>query len=350
MEPTIQPVQADEIVDDESGDDDDQFKTALDAVVTEVKPEYTLEEAQSRMVVTSPKKDQPFKFPKPLPTKPPSGLVNKQPPGEAKGKAKLAPAKKAAPAKKKAGKKPGKQTKPKKAVKTTKGKAQAAKKAAQANEDKTVTVEEFKENKLEVIRVDSETGEQFPEVMDTTGFLSDISRHTSPRLSSKASDELDEGKNTDSLEGTLSVPEVPRFVPKPPEPQVSPPPEAQNDQHPEPELAQPSSAEEHKPPQESKAARRAAERAAAAERRRQEVERKRREREEAKRKALEEEARLEKVRLEAEEDMKRREEQRRYDSLLAKQSNSMRTARACANSKSWIQSYGLTIRDKSRSL
>lgn len=313
MEPRIQPAQADEIVDDESNDGDDQFNTALDAVVTEVKPEYTLVEAQSRTVVASPKKDQPFKFPKPLPTKPPAGLKHKQPPGEAKRKAKLAPAKKAAPAKKKAGKKPAKQTKPKKAVKTTKGKTQEAKKAEQANEDKTV--EEFKENKLEVIRVDSETGEQFPEAMDTTGFSPDISRRTSPRLSSKASDELNESKNTDSLEGTLAVPEVPRFVPKPPEPQVSPSPEAQIDRHPELELVQPSPAEEQKPPQESKAARRAAERAAAAERRRQEVERKRREREEAKRKALEEEARLEKVRLEAEEDMKRREEQRRYDSF-----------------------------------
>ncbi|XP_068752085.1 uncharacterized protein KIAA2012-like [Montipora capricornis] len=317
VEPTLQRTQADEIVDDDSDEDDKQFKTALNAVVTEVKPEYTLIEAQSRMAVASPKKDQPFKFPRPLPAKPPAGLKNKQPPGEAKEKAKRAPLKKATPAKKKGGKKPGKQTKPNKAGKITKGKAQASKKEDKVSEvkEKNVkeekNVEEVTEEKTEVARVDSETGEQVPEILDETAVSPALSRHTSPRVSSKASNELNESKNADSLEGSLSVPELPRLVPKPPEPQVSPPPDTCVAQPPEPETAQPSPVEEQKPPQESKAARRAAERAAAAERRRQEVERKRREREEAKRKALEEEARLERVRLEAEEEMRRREEERR---------------------------------------
>lgn len=306
-EPSFQRVQADEIADEDSDEDDEKFRTALDAVVTEVKPDYTLVEATPRMAVSSPKKDQqPFKFPRPVASKPPAGLKNKQAPGQAKGKAKPAPAKKAPPAKKKAGKKPAKQAKPSKPVKGAKGKTETPRKEEKQGKVKEVekVVEEAVEEKTEIVRVDSETGEHEPEMSDRTGLSSVISRDTSARVSSKASDELNESKNDGTLETTVTpAPEVPRMVPKPPEPQAT----IQS----EPEIEQPSPAEEQKQAQESRAARRAAERAAAAERRRQEVERKRREREEAKKKAIEEEARLEQLRLEAEEEMKKREEERR---------------------------------------
>ena len=276
-------------------------RTAVDAVVTEVKPDYTLVEATSRMAVSSPKKDQqPFKFPRPVASKPPAGLQNKQPTGQAKGKGKPAPAKKGPPAKKKAGKKTTKQAKPSKPGKATKGKTEVPKKEEKQEivQEVAKAVEEVAEDKTELVRVDSETGEHEPEMSDRTGLSSVISRDTSARVSSKASDELNESKNDGTLEATeTSVPEIPHLIPKPPESQAA--------TRSEPETEQPSPAEEQKQAQESRAARRAAERAAAAERRRQEVERKRREREEAKKRALEEEARLEQLRLEAEEDMKK---------------------------------------------
>ena len=330
-EPSFQRVQADEIADEESDEDDEKFKTALNAIVTEVKPDYTLIEAKSRMAVSSPKKDQqPFKFPRPIASKPPPGLQNKQAAGQAKGKAKPAPAKKAAQAKKKAGKKPSKQqTKPGKAVKGAKGKTEAPKKEEQQKKTEDVSekiVEEVAEEKPEPVRVDSETGEHEPESSDRTAASSVLSRNTSARISSKASDELNESKTELPSDSVASVPEIPRIVPKPPEslvtlqaaPQAAPlaapqavPQAALQAVPQEPEEKQPSPAEEQKQAQESRAARRAAERAAAAERRRQEVERKRKEREEAKKRAIEEEARLEQLRLEAEEEMKKREEERR---------------------------------------
>ena len=308
-EPSFQRVQAEEIADEESDEDDEKFKTALNAVVTEVKPDYTLIEAKSRMAISSPKKDQqPFKFPRPLASKPPAGLQNKQPPSQPKGKTKPAPAKKPAPGKKKAWKKTAKQqTKSTKAGKASKEKPESPTK--EEKQEKTGDVEErvvevvVEEEKPEIVRVDSETGEHEPETADITAASSALSRVTSARVSSKASDELNESKTEEPSENIVtSVPELPRLVPKPPEPE----PVLQ-----EPEEKQPSPEEEQKPVQESRAARRAAERAAAAERRRQEVERKRKEREEAKKRAIEEEARLEQLRLEAEEEMKRREEERR---------------------------------------
>lgn len=317
MEPTLQRLQADEIADDESDGDGEQFRTALDAVVTEVKPDYV--EASSRMAISSPKKDQqPFKFPRPAPTKPPAGIQNKQTTGQAKPKTKPTPPKKAPPAKKKGGKKPAKQAKPSKPAKATKGKTGAPKREEQpekVEEVKEAVVEEVQEETTDVARVDSETGERELEILDSTVVSSNVSRDTSARISSKASDEVTEIKSVEPHESPVSsVPEIPRIVPKPPEPQSVP--EVASEA--EPRVEQPSPAQEQKQPQESRAARRAAERAAAAERRRQEVERKRREREEAKRRALEEEARLEQLRLEAEEDMKRREEERRLEYCLEK--------------------------------
>lgn len=301
-------MQADVIEDEESDDDDGNFKTALNAVVSEVKPDYVLIEAKSRMAVSSPKKDQqPFKFPRPAASKPPAGLENKKPTAQPKGKAKTTTAKKPAPPKKKGGKKPAKQgSKQAKSTKTTKGKSEAPKKEELEKTEEVgekVAEDLTMEEKAEVIRIDSETGEREPEASDRTLVSSGVSRDTSARISSKASDELKDGKVDEPTETSETlVPELPRIVPKPPEPESVPS---------EPEEKQPSVEEVQKPAQESRAARRAAERAAAAERRRQEVERKRKEREEAKKRALEEEARLEQLRLEAEEEMKRREEERR---------------------------------------
>ena len=307
-EPSLKQIQADEIEDEESEEDDGDFKTALNAVVSEVKPDYALIEAKSRMAVSSPKKDQqPFKFPRPAASKPPAGLENKKPPVQPKGKAKTVPSKKPAPPKKKGGKKPAKQgTKQTKTTKATKGKTEATKKEEPqktAEIGEKVAEDLTMEEKAEVIRIDSETGEREPEASDRTLVSSSFSRETSARISSKASDELKESKVDEPTETSETlVPELPRIVPKPHEPEPVPS---------EPEEKQPSLEEVQKPAQESRAARRAAERAAAAERRRQEVERKRKEREEAKKRALEEEARLEQLRLEAEEEMKRREEERR---------------------------------------
>ena len=309
-EPSFQRVQAEERNDEGSEGEDEEFKTALNAIVTDVKPDYTLIEAKPRMAVSSPKKEQkPFQFPRPVASKPPAGLQNKHPTGQVKGKAKAGPPKKPVVAKKKAGKKPGpakQQSKPSnKTTKTSKGKPET-----QNKDDKKEKTEDVSETIItevaempEPVRVDSETGEHEPQMSDRTVVSSALSRITSSRVSSKASDELNVSKNdVPSESSTTVVAEVPILVPKSPEPQAV--------QH-EPEAEQAPAPQEQKQAQESRAARRAAERAAAAERRRQEVERKRREREEAKKRAIEEETRLEQLRLEAEEEMKKREEERR---------------------------------------
>lgn len=300
---------ADELNDEESEQEDEEFKTALNAVVTEVKQDYTLIEAKSRMELSSPKKEQkPFQFPRPAASKPPAGLQNKPPPGQGKKKAQAGPTKKAIVGKKKAGKKPVKQqSKPSnKTAKPIKGKGETQNKGneQEKTEDigKAITMEV---EKPEPVRVDSETGEHEAEASDTTIVSSTLSRlTTSSRVSSKASDELNVRKNDSPTESnmTSATADMPVLVPKPPEPQPV---------HKEPETEQSPAPVEQKPVQESRAAKRAAERAAAAERRRQEVERKRREREEAKKRAIEEEARLEQLRLDAEEEMKKREEERR---------------------------------------
>lgn len=309
-EPSFQRELADELNDEES--EDEEFKTALNAIVTEVKQDYTLIEAKSRMEPSSPKKEQkPFQFPRPAASKPPAGLQNKPAPGQVKKKGQAGPTKRPVVGKKKAGKKPAKQqSKPSnKTAKPSKGKADASNKVneLEKTEDvsKAITVEvEKPEAEPEPVRVDSETGEHEAEASDRTIVSSTLSRVTSSRVSSKASDELTVRKNDSPTESnTTSVTaDIPVLVPKPPEPQPV-------DKEPEPE--QSPAPVEQKPVQESRAAKRAAERAAAAERRRQEVERKRREREEAKKRAIEEEARLEQLRLEAEEEMKKREEERR---------------------------------------
>lgn len=307
-EPSFQRVQADELNDEESEEEGEEFKTALKAIVTDVKQDYTLIEAKSRMALSSPKKEQkPFQFPRPEPSKPPAGLKNKQPPAQVKaGKAKAGPSKKPVVTKKKAGKKPAKQqSKPSnKTAKTSKAKSDTESK--DDKKEKAEVVSETiitEEEKPEPVRVDSETGEHEPQTSERTVVSSALSRITSSRVSSKASDELSVSKNNEPSESSpTSVAKVPILVPKPPEPQTF--------QY-EPETEQPPASVEQKPVQESRAARRAAERAAAAERRRQEVERKRREREEAKKRAIEEEARLEQLRLEEEEEMKKREEERR---------------------------------------
>ena len=307
-EPSFQRVLADELNDEESEQEDEEFKTALNAIVTEVKQDYTFIEAKSRMEPPSSKKEQkPFQFPRPAASKPPAGLQNKPPPGQVKKKLQAGPTKKPVVGKKKAGKKPAKQQpKPSnKTAKPRKGKAEASNKdnELEKTEDvsKAITLEE---DKIEPVRVDSETGEREAEASDRTVVSSTLSRVTSSRVSSKASDELTVRKNDSPTESntTLATADMPVLVPKPPEPQPV---------HKEPETEQSPAPVEQKPVQESRAAKRAAERAAAAERRRQEVERKRREREEAKKRAMEEEARLEQLRLEAEEEMKRREEERR---------------------------------------
>lgn len=304
-EPSFQRVQIDEIDDEESDEEEKEFKTALNAVVTEVKQDYTLIEAKSRMAVSSPKKEQkPFQFPRPAESKPPAGLLNKHPQGQAKGKAKTGPPKKQPVGKKKAVKKPAKQ--PSKAsnktVKTGKGKAETQKKDQQEKQENVTKATVTEEEQPEPLRVDSETGEHEPETSERTVVWSALSRVTSSRVSSKASEELNEKKSADSPSERTPTPvvEIPFLAPKPPEPQVV---------QPEPEVEKTPEPAEQKPAQESRAARRAAERAAAAERRRQEVERKRKDREEAKKRAIEEETRLQQLRLEAEEDMKKREEE-----------------------------------------
>lgn len=307
-EPSFQRVQADELNDEESEQEDEEFKTALNAIVTEVKQDYSLIEAKSRMEPPSPKKEQkPFQFPRPAASKPPAGLQNKPPPGQVKKKAQAGPTKKPVVGKKKVGKKPAKQQpKPSnKTAKPRKGKAEASNKGNELEKTEDVSNAITMEvEKPEPFRVDSETGEREAEASDRTVVSSTLSRVTSSRVSSKASDEVTVRKNDSPTESntTLATADMPVLVPKPPEPQPV---------HKEPETEQSPAPVEQKPVQESRAAKRAAERAAAAERRRQEVERKRREREEAKKRAMEEEARLELVRLEAEEEMKRREEERR---------------------------------------
>lgn len=305
-EPNFQTVQADE----ESEEEDEEFKTALNAIVTDVKQDYTLIEAKSRMATSSPKKEQkPFQFPRPVASKPPAGLQNKQPP-QVKAKPKAAPPKKPAVTKKKAGKKPAKQQ-AKPSTKTTK--TSKVKPEAQTKDDKQEKTQDVKEaitteeeKPAEPVRVDSETGEHEPQSSERTVESSALSRITSPRVtSSKASNEINVTKSDVPSESSpTSVAEVliPVLVPRPLEPQAV---QQESETEQEPAVV------EQKPVQESRAARRAAERAAAAERRRQEVERKRREREEAKKRAMEEEARLEQLRVEAEEEMKRREEERR---------------------------------------
>lgn len=306
-EPSFERIQANEIDDVESEEEDEEFKRALSAVVTEVQQDYTLIEAKSRMELSSPNKLQkPFQFPRPEASKPPAGLQNKKSSGQVNGKAKVGPPKRAVAGKKKAGKKPAKQqSKPSnKSTKSSEGKVETQNKDNHqeiANDVNETTITE--EDKPEPVRVDSETGEHEPGTSDRTVVSSALSRVTSSRVSSKASDEFNESKNDlPSDSSATPVPEFPFLIPKPPEPQTI---------QQEPEIEQAPEPVEQKPVQESKAARRAAERAAAAERRRQEVERKRREREEAKKRAIEEETRLEQLRLEAEEDMKKREEERR---------------------------------------
>ena len=307
-EPSFQRVIADELNDEETEQEDEEFKTALNAIVTEVKQDYTFIEAKSRMEPSSPKKEQkPFQFPRPAASKPPAGLQNKPPPGQGKKKAQAGAAKKPVVGKKKAGKKPAKQQ-PKTSNKTAKPSKGKVETSNQGNElEKTEDVSKaipMEVQKPEPVRVDSETGEHEAEASDRTIVSSALSRVTSSRVSSKASDELTVRKNDSPTESnkTSATADVPVLVPKPPEPQPV---------YKEPEPEQPPAPVEQKPVQESRAAKRAAERAAAAERRRQEVERKRREREEAKKRANEEEARLEQLRLEAEEEMKKREEERR---------------------------------------
>lgn len=307
-EPSVQRVRADELNDEESEEEDEEFKTALNAIVTEVKQDYTLIEAKSRMELSSPKKEQkPFQFPRPAASKPPTGLQNKPPPGQVKRKAQAGPTKKPVVGKKKAGKKPAKQqSKPSnKTAKASKGRVETQNKGNE--QEKTEDVSEaiiMEVEKPEPVRVDSETGEHEPEASDRTIVSSALSSVTSSRVSSKASDELNVSKNDSPTESsaTSATADMPILVPKPPEPQAV---------QKEPEIEQSPAPVEQKPVQESRASKRAAERAAAAERRRQEVERKRREREEAKKRAIEEEARLEQLRLEAEEEMKKREEERR---------------------------------------
>lgn len=308
-EPSFHRVQFDEIDDEESDDEDEEFKTALDAVVTEVKQDYTLIEARSRVETSSPKKEQkPFQFPRPAESKPPAGLQNKQSQGQVKGKAKSVPAKKKPVVKKRAGKKSTKE--PSKASnktsKTGKGKGETQKKNHQEKQENLSDVKAAEGEKADPLRVDSETGEHEPATSQRTVVSSALSGVTSSRVSSKASDGLSEKKTADSPSERHDTPvvEVPFLAPKPPEPQIIQP-------EPEPEVERTPEPEEQKPSQESRAARRAAERAAAAERRRQEVERKRREREEAKKRAAEEETRLQHLRLEAEEEMKKREEELR---------------------------------------
>lgn len=308
-EPSFHRVQFDEIDDEESDDEDEEFKTALDAVVTEVKQDYTLIEARSRVETSSPKKEQkPFQFPRPAESKPPAGLQNKQTQGQVKGKAKSVPAKKKPVVKKRAGKKSTKE--PSKASnktsKTGKGKGETQKKNHQEKQENLSDVKAAEGEKTDPLRVDSETGEHEPATSQRTVVSSALSGVTSSRASSKASDGLSEKKTADSPSERHDTPvvEVPFLAPKPTEPQIIQP-------EPEPEVERTPEPEEQKPSQESRAARRAAERAAAAERRRQEVERKRREREEAKKRAAEEETRLQQLRLEAEEEMKKREEELR---------------------------------------
>ena len=308
-EPSFQRALADELNDEESGQEDEEFKTALNAIVTEVKQDYTFIEAKSRMELSSPKKEQkPFQFPRPAASKPPAGLQNKSPPGQVKKKAQAGPRKKPVVGKKKVGKKPPKQqSKPSnKTAKPSKRKAETQNKGneQEKTEDisKAITMEG---EKPEPVRVDSETGEHEAEASNRTIVSSSLSRVTpSSRVSSKASDELNVRKTNSPTESNTSsaTAYMPALIPKPPEPQPV---------HKEPETEQSPAPVEQNPVQESRAAKRAAERAAAAERRRQEVERKRREREEAKKRAIEEEARLEQLRLDAEEEMKKREEERR---------------------------------------
>lgn len=110
-EPSFERVLADELNDEESDQEDEEFKTALNAIVTEVKQDYTLIEAKPRVEPPpSPKKEQkPFQFPRPAVSKPPAGLQNKPPPGQVKKKAQAGSTKRPVVGKKKTGKKPAKQ-------------------------------------------------------------------------------------------------------------------------------------------------------------------------------------------------------------------------------------------------
>ena len=295
-DPSFQREKADEVVYEDS--DDDEFQEAVSAVVTEVKNDYNFVNVKSKKTVSSPKKEEkPFQFPRPTESKPPNGLKTKQEPPTGKGKEKIG-AKKAGQGKKKVAKKPLKQQqkpidKTLKAV--AKEKEEALVKDDLANVEE-VKIEREKEKRPDPgVRVDSETGNWEVNSPERTV----VSSLPSP----PAPDEIHQSKhNSPAEENVAPSPAVPHIVPKAPALQAVE--EETKQEH--------SSRQETQKPQESRAAKRAAERAAAAEKRRQEVERKRREREEAKKRAMEEEARLEQIRLEAEMEMKKREEERRY--------------------------------------
>lgn len=302
--------------------DDEQFRAALQAVVTDlrdnvrsdsskktvrVKPDTVAKDGKKKV------KSPPFQVKRPVEEKAPPGLENKQS-VEAKGKGKVT--------KKTVGKKDSKKP-TKKGAKTTKTAPKETKHEAVKDEEKQE--ERPKENSPDLKTVGDE-------VTEGAELMTDKSPETSIRASSETSKHLEDfsiasptsdyesraasSKRSDSSfakspsvqsvhsTSTTAALEQPRLVPKPPEPK--PVPEVDEEQA-RKEQEQREAELSKKKEKEARAAKRAAERAAAAERRRQEVERKRREKEEAKRKQIEEEARLERVRQEAEEEMQRRE-------------------------------------------
>ncbi|KAK3740327.1 hypothetical protein QZH41_013902, partial [Actinostola sp. cb2023] len=303
--------------DDES--DDEEFRAALQAVVTDLQNNITSDQKHqiAAQVSTPPKdagkkvKSPPFQVKRPVDEKPPPGLKTKQP-GREKETKKVSIAKKDG---KKTTKKGAKGTKKAEKPKVDKpSKKTAAKDKLTEPELKSVEDNRAESSELVIdmspdtsVRVASEASKRLDDFSETPT-LEPESMSSRPDSSKRSDYSIEQQQlstkspSVQSVHSIASVIEQPRLVPRPVEQEheIDPEQERRELEELEAELSK-------KKDKEARAAKRAEERAAAAERRRHEVERKRREKEEAKRRQVEEEARLEKVRQEAEEEMKRRE-------------------------------------------